>query len=287
MLTTTRRRPNYWTGIVSVALMLFLLGLFGIFLLQGRQLIKTARESVDLIIEFTADARRGDVQRVQQFLEVQPFIRTGSIDYRSKEEAVEEMRNDLGDDFTRLNLDNPFHDLVTFNVTELYLQPDSLAAIRTLLREEASITDVFYQESVISKVLTNLRRVTLLTLILGIAMLTVAIWLIHNTVKLALSDDRFLIKNQELVGAEWSFISRPYLQRAFVNGLLSGLLAVVGLLLVLFWIVPQFGEGATLFKGTTVVFFLSTIVLIGIVVVFGSTWWVLQRYLNLRTEELY
>ena len=286
MLTPTRR-PNYWTGIVSVALMLFLLGLFGIFLLQGRQLIKTARESVDLIVEFTAEAQRTDVQRVRQFLEAQSYLRRGSIDYRSREEAVEEMRNDLGEDFTKLDLDNPFHDLLTFNVTERYLQADSLARIRTVLREDRSVSDVFYQESVVSKVLTNLRRATIVTLILGIAMLAVAVWLIHNTVKLALSADRFLIKNQELVGADWAFISRPYLRRAFLNGLLSGLLAVIGLLLLLFWLVPQFAGGGGLLSGTAVFSFLAFVVLLGIVVVFGSTWWVLQRYLNLRTEELY
>ena len=92
---------------------------------------------------------------------------------------------------------------------------------------------MFYQESIAGEIINNIQKLSLIALALGVFLLFVAFVLIHNTIRLALYANRFIIKNMELVGASWEFISRPYIFRSMWHGLVSGLISVAGLALVL------------------------------------------------------
>lgn len=271
----------------SVALMLFVLGLFGLLLLQGRSLVKAARESVDLVIEMTEAATVDNGQQLVAFLEQQDFVRPQSVDYRSRQDAVLEMEEELGEEFRLLQLDNPFRDLITFNVRQEYLRPDALATIRNELRARRSVSDVFYQDDVITSVVYNLERIGWATFAIGLLLLIVVIFLIYNSTRANLSRDRFLIKNMELVGAEFGFIARPYLWRAGMSGFVSGGIAIGLLTAFLFWLHGQFADATGLLSFATVVGLYGVLLLLGIGVAGLTTYFTLNRYLQLRTEDLY
>ncbi len=283
-----RRKPNYLYSIVSVALVLFLIGFFGLIILHAQRLVKTFKENVALMAEMQDTVTTAQIDTLGAFLRNSDFVLEESVRFISREEAAQLMQEDFGDDFLKLGLPNPFYDVFIFNIKAAQMQTDSLENIRSTIRAQYPfVTDVFYQESIVDNVINNMRRVGYFALAMGIFLVFVAAALIYNTNRLALYANRFLIKNMELVGASWEFISRPYLLRSVLHGLLSGVIAVGALILLLLWartqvpdlrILQDLMSFATLFAG---------LVVLGVLINTASTYFVVKKYLKMRVDDLY
>lgn len=285
---TGRNKPNYVYTVVSVALILFLIGLFGLIILHAQRLVRVYKERVTVMLELKEQAPQDSVEILEKTLQTYPFVKSNTIQYISREEAVKLMQDDFGDDFLKLGLPNPFSDVFLFNVNADYLQADSLQQIRLLLKTQYGfVTDVFYQESVVDNIGANIRRISYIMLGLGIFMLIVAGVLIHNTVRLALYANRFLIKNMELVGASWEFISKPYLVKSALQGFLSGILAITALALALIGLEQQLPDLKAFRNVPGFVTLFAGLVILGILINLISTYYVVRKYLKMRVDDLY
>ncbi len=280
-------KPNYLYTIVSVTLVLFLLGLFGLLVVQGQQFIKTLKEQVEIIVEFQPETAPAGVDSLQQFLAASDFFKPNSAQFISKEDGTAMMREEFGEEFLKLDMANPLYDVLIFNVRSDWMEPDSMRQIRDEIKTFTYVNDVYYQESVTDAIAQNLRTVSLAVLAAGVFFIIVAIALILNTIRLALYANRFLIKNMELVGASWGFISRPYLTRSFWHGLICGLLAIGALSLLLYMAVRNGGEMQDFLdlQGIAVVF--GGLLLLGIFITTTSTYYVVKKYLKMRVDDLY
>ncbi|MCB9301633.1 MAG: ABC transporter permease [Lewinellaceae bacterium] len=282
-----RTRPNYLYSIISVALVLFVLGFFALMVLNARQLVQGLKEKVNLIVELKEGTGEAEASQLQEQLAVSSYSKAGSVTYISKEQAAEIMREEFGEDFLKLDLPNPLYDVITFNVKAIYMDPDSLKKVRESLMEQPAVSDVYYQESLVNEISDNIRSLSLIGLGILIFSIIVAGTLIHNTVRLALYANRFLIKNMELVGASWEFISRPYIRRGAWQGGLSGLLASVALMLLYFWMekaVPGL-QGGQHWGGLLSLALLLCV--LGIAINTFSTYYVVRKYLKMRVDDLY
>ncbi len=280
-------RPNYLYAVVSVALVLFLIGLFGLLLLAGNALIKHSRESVEIMVEVKPEAQLEELEALQAALENMPEIKEGSIRLVSKEEGAALMKEAFGEDFSKLGLTNPLYDVFLFHLKSEWLDPAFLQGLRQRLRREFPVLDVYYQETLIQQLSQNLRKATWMMLLLGGFFLVVAVTLIHNTIRLDLYSRRILIKNMELVGASWEFISRPFLVKSLWYGLLSGLLALLmlgGVSVLLGGQMPEL-HGAVPVPGLLLL--AGVLLLSGLLISFFSTFYVVRRYLQLRVDDLY
>jgi cell division transport system permease protein len=284
---TYRSKVNYINVILSMAVVLFMLGLFGYALLYGSQLTKALRESIDIVVELKENTEKAQADSLAGALRSSEFVKAESVLFIPKEEAAKAMREEFGEDHAQLNLPNPYFDMLTFNVQAAYMQPDSLAWIRDAVREYAGVNDVFYQENTAGVVAANIKKIAWAALIIAVFFIFAAVTLIHNTIRLALFANRFLIKNMELTGATWGFISRPFLRRAVWHGLLSGLIACAALWLMhtgLETALPQwrtFGHAPTLFAAAVL------LIMLGIAVHTLSTFTVVRKYLRLRVDDLF
>jgi len=285
-LRAGRSRPNYLYSIVSVALVLFALGFFALTALNAQLVVQRLKEKVNLIIELQAEGDAG-ARAILREVEQQPFVREGSAEYISKEQAAEIMREDFGEDFLKLDLPNPLYDVITFNVRASYMHPDSLGKIRTSLIEREGITDVYYQESLVNDIADNIRSIGLAAVIVLLLFIGIAVALIHNTVRLALYANRFLIKNMELVGASWEFISRPFLRRAMLHGLISGSIASLGLLVLYLWIQSDVSGLRDLQDWTGMIMLFVLLLALGMAINTLSTYYVVRKYLKMRVDDLY
>lgn len=282
-----RSRPNYLYAVISLALVLFLLGFFGLLLLHGTELVRTFKERVNILVELTGEPTPEELAQMQMVMDSARYVKEGSVRYINREQAAELMREDFGEDFMKLDLPNPFYDMYSFNVRASYMQADSLSAIRTDLRRLPFVTDVFYQESLVDEVARNLRNLGFIALGLGVFFILVAMTLIHNTVRLALYSNRFLIKNMQLVGASWGFISRPYLWRSIMHGFIGSVLAVLALGGLLLWSRSLFPELSLLQNGYRFLILLGSILVLGVLIYLLSTWRVVNKYLQMRVDDLY
>jgi len=285
--STKRTKPNYIYSIISVALVLFLLGFFGLIILHAQRLIVVFKEKVNILAELKESTLQSEIDSFRLSLDQYDFVKEGSISFISKEEAVELMQEEFGEDFLKLDLPNPFFDVITFNVKAAYLEQDSLKNIRSELMTYDAVSDIFYQESLTDNIGKNIKRLGFLALGISLFFILVAVTLIHNTIRLALYSNRFLIKNMELVGASWEFISRPYLMKAIVQGVVSGIIAIVALAGVMYWFyldVPEIRELRDVPGYIALGIFLLAI---GILINTLSTYLVVNKYLKMRIDDLY
>lgn len=281
-----RTGPNYIYAILSVSLVLFLLGFFALVIFQGQELVKLAREQVEVIVELKEDTPQAIRNDLSHRLEKTRYVKAGSVKFVSKEAGALLMREEFGEEFILLDMPNPLYDVLTFNVLADYLQADSLARIRGVVLELNAVRDVFYQESIATEIAKNIKKFSYIALGLSMVLLFIAFVLIHNTIRLALYANRMLIKNMELAGAGWDFISRPYILRSAAHGFISGLLATSGLLLVIFTLHALLPESAQLTNWFNFGLLASTLCLIGIFISAFSTWFVVNKYLKMRVDEM-
>ena len=282
-----RSRPNYIYAIISVALVLFMLGFFAISAIHARQLVKLFKEKVDIWLELSPEASEDDVTRLVTEVRSQDFVKTESVRFITREQAVAAMREDLGEESMMEEIPNMMRDVILFNVKAEYLQTDSLDDWRTELRQDPAVLELYLEAADIGNVGKNVQSIGLISLIMAFLLLFAAITLIHNTIRLALYSNRFIIKNQELVGASWEFISRPYLRRGIMNGLWSAALAIT-LLIGVIWlsqrIVPELSELEDL-NGILATF--TGMAVIGVLLSGLSTYFVVNKFLRMRLDDLY
>lgn len=283
-----RRKPNYLYSIVSVALVLFLIGFFGLIILHAQKLMQTFKENVSIMAEMVDSVSTTQIDTLGAYLREGAFVKEGSVRFISREEAAQLMQEDFGDDFLKLGLPNPFYDVYTFSVQANYMQTDSLKMLRDELRAQYPfVRDVFYQENVVSGIADNMQRISYLAIAMGIFLIFVAAALIYNTIRLALYANRFIIKNMELVGASWEFISRPYLVRSMLHGLISGALAVGALVLTLLWAQTQVPDLKILQDLTNFATLFAGLIVLGVLINLAGTYLVVKKYLKMRVDDLY
>lgn len=283
-----RSNPSYGISIVSVAMVLFLLGFFGLILLQAQRLVTLLKEEINLIVEVRDEAGEEEIATMKAYLESSPLVKPGSMEFISKEEGIELLKEDFGEDFLEAGLPNPLFDVFTFNVRSQYMNPDSLASIRGRLQEQwPAISDVYYQKGMIETLSRNLRKMGWFALGISVLLLFVAFMLIHNTIRLALYSNRFLIKTQELVGASWEFISRPFLRRSVWNGVLSALLGIALLNAMLWLAQQQIPELKNLQDWPGILGVFGFLIAAGILITFSSTYYVINKYLKMRVDDMY
>ena len=288
--SANKNNPSYIYVILSVSLVLFLLGFFGLFLLHAPKWIKVYKEQVNVMIEIKEETSTAQINELTNSLEERPYIKSESVRFVSKEVIAEEMKEELGAVENTMDEMNPFYDMIHFNLNGDYLQSDSLKRIRESIMENDFVKDVFYQELLVDQINDNLRKIGLVALTLGFFFMIVAIVLIHNTIRLAMYSNRFVIKNMQLVGATWKFISRPFLMKGFFNGLWSGIIAIILLLVVVLMINAQFPElrlDIWLEDLVGLVLVMIGLIFLGILICYTSTYFVVNKYLKMRLDDLY
>ncbi|PHI20063.1 hypothetical protein CEQ90_10030 [Lewinellaceae bacterium SD302] len=286
-LKTSGRKPNFTYTIISVSLVLLLVGIFGLWMLQAFHLDKSLKENVDILVELREGTSEENRKSLSTRLGALPYVVGGSVEFRDKENALAEMGDEITQDLRELDLPNPFRDMLSFNVAADYLQKDSLEWITIRLREEAAVLDVYYQDNFVDGIMEKARRLGWVFLVVGVILVLIAMVLIHNTVRLSLYANRFLIKSQQLVGATWGFISRPYLRRAAGYGLLCGLLAAGTLFGLQYALHQQMPELELFARPRWLAGLYGGMILLGVLINWLSHFFTVRRYLKMRVDDLY
>lgn len=283
----SRTRPNYIYAIASVALVLFVLGFFGLMALHGQKLVSLFKEKVDLWMELKPGLEEAEVSRMIAVVRQHPYVLPESVTFITREQAAATMRQDLGAESLLEDIPDLMRDVVRFNVKAEYLDDPRLPEWGDQLRQDTTVGHLYFETANTSNVGKNIRNLGLITLVLGLFLIFAAITLIHNTIRLALYSNRFVIKNQELVGASWEFITHPYIRRGIVNGLISAVLAIAALALTLWWLYRLMPEIEQLQDLNAVVLVFLGLAILGVLISGLSTWWVVNKFLRMKLDELY
>lgn len=285
MAGTNKSKASYTFSVIGVSLVLFLLGTMGWIVINGNSLAQVIKEGVTVEIDFHDNARPETVTQLQEILNKQPFTKKTKV--ITKEEALK-IQNELeGEDVGSFLGVNPLFSSIELNLHNAYVNKDSIDKIIKFVQQSNVVNNVGYNKQTVSQLNDNLRKITIILAIISIVLILTVIMLIDNTVRLAMFSSRFLIKTMQMVGATRWFIAKPFDTRAVVNGLLSGVLAVLGLLLVKSAAEASVPELKVLNNPTLLVLLMIGMIISGILISLISTHRSVIKYLKVTVDDLY
>lgn len=278
-------QSSYITSTLSIALVLFMLGLVGLLLLNAHKLSNYVKENIGFAIIITEQAHEVDIIKLQKELEATPYVRT--TEYITRERAAKEFTKTLGEDFVSFLGYNPLLASIDVKLYALYANPDSVAVIEAQLKKQTLIKEIVYEKSLIHLVNENVKRISLIILGFSGLLFLIAIALINNTIRLQVYSRRFIIRTMQLVGATKSFIRKPFLFRSLLIGFMAALIASM-LILGLVYVLQYELSNLMVFVNFNILAILfGFITLLGMLLNYISTFFALNKYLNIDVDNLY
>lgn len=285
MSTGKKGKPTYFNAIMGVALVLFLIGVLGWLLINGRALSRAFKEDLEVNVDFHDNVTDASVNKMMAILQKQPFVRESRI--ITKEEAVQMENQVEGGNMVDFLGYNPLFTSIALKLNEEYVNKDSLNKIKKFMLQSNVVRDVTWPNVVVDQMNSNLKKIGIILGGISIVLLIVVIFLIDNTVRLAMFSSRFIIKTMQMVGATRSFITRPFDLRAFVNGLISGVVAVLGLWIVISFANAQLPVLKTLTEPGLLSLLIISMLVLGIFISMISTHRSVVKYLKMHVDDLY
>ncbi len=284
--TYTRRiRSSALTSIISISLVLLLLGLVGLLLVNGRNIRKQVMESIGFNVILKENIKEADIYQLQKILDAREYIL--STEYITKEEAALETEQLLGEDFIRFLGYNPLPPSIRIRLHQPWTNPDSVMIIEQDLLQYDSIEEVYYKKSLLYAINENIRQISLIILGFSILLTLISVTLINNTIRLSIYSKRFIINTMQLVGATRGFIRRPFLYKGAVSGFTASLIALV-LLFGLVYLLQEEFEGVISLKDYDILAILALgVIFTGMLINWISTFFAVNKYLNIKTDKLY
>ena len=284
--TYSRRiRSSQLTSIISISLVLLLLGMVGLLLINGRNIRQQVMESIGFNVILKENVKEADIYQLQKILDSREFIL--STEYITKEEAALETEQMLGEDFIRFLGYNPLPPSIRVRLHQPWANPDSVMIIEQDLMKYNSIEEVYYKKSLLYALNENIRQITLIILGFSILLTLISVTLINNTIRLSIYSKRFIINTMQLVGATRAFIRKPFLFKSATSGFTGSLIALVPLFGLVYLLQEEF-EGVISLRDYDMLAILALgVILTGIALNWISTFFAVNKYLNIKTDKLY
>jgi cell division transport system permease protein len=149
------------------------------------------------------------------------------------------------------------------------------------------ISDIVYDKQLVNLVNDNIKKVSMWILIISGFLTVIAVLLINSSLRLSIHSNRFIIKTMQMVGATKAFIRKPFVMRSVKLGMIGAGLAIVALIGVLIYIETNFPGLGILDNKLLVGLVLLLVFGTGVLITWVSTYFATQRFLNLRTDDLY
>ncbi len=280
-----RLQSSLFISIISTSLVLFMLGLLGLIILYTKKLSDYVKENIGFSIIINEDVKEAGIIRLQKILDASDYVK--STEYITKEQAAKDLSVDLGEDFIGFLGYNPLLPSIDVRFKAEYANNDSLAKIKKTILINKEVKEVFYQESLVDAINSNVRKISLLIVSFSGILLLISIALINNTIRLSVFSRRFLIKSMQLVGATEKFISKPFIIKGITNGLISAFVAILLLITVIYLAQNELPE---LISMSDIDLFLSLflfVILLGFLISWLSNYLAVRKYLRIKADDLY
>lgn len=276
---------SYFSVVLSVFLVLFLLGILGFFIINSKKLADDFKEEIAMTVFFKNEANDTILKAFGKELKTAPFAR--SFVYVTKEQAAKQHTDIIGEDFMTFLGENPLQNSYDIHLKADYVIKDSIVKIESSLRKNAMISDIVYDKQLVNLVNDNIKKVSMWILIISGFLTFIAILLINSSLRLSIYSNRFIIKTMQMVGATKAFIRKPFVMRSIKLGMIGAGLAIIALIGVLIYVQTNFPGLGILDDKLLVGLVLLLVFGAGVLITWIGTYFATQRFLNLRTDDLY
>ncbi len=276
---------SYFSVVLSVSLVLFLLGMLGMLVLNSKKVADYFKEQIAITIFLKDTAKEVEITQLKQSLALAEYTKEAT--FVSKEQAAEEQSATLGENFLEYLGDNPLQNSIDVYLMADYVTPEKVDEITTELLSKDFVDDVVYDKPLIAKLTENVKRISFWVLVISGIFTFIAVLLINSSIRLSIYAKRFTIKTMQMVGATKRFIRKPFVWSSVRLGIIGAVLAMIGMAIVLYYLNQNFPQLQLLSDELMLVVLFVFIFLMGVVITWLSTFFATQRFLNLRTDDLY
>jgi cell division transport system permease protein len=281
---SNRLRTSYLSSVISTALVLFLLGVVGIFLYNINRLQATLRDSITVSAVLEDSVSTRSAMFILAKVELKDFVQKAK--FISKEEAAKDMYSELGD-FVSLLGENPLPSAIEINLKGDYFSTEGIEKVKLDLQKISGIKTVQYKKSFLEEVTENTTKVSALILIFVALLLFISVFLINNTIRLSIYSKRFLINTMKLVGANTTFIRSPFLAASIWQGLISGFIAIILLLGLITFLKNDFSNILELTDAKMFGVLFALMLILGSLISLISTYIIVTRYTKIGVDDLW
>jgi cell division transport system permease protein len=276
---------SYFSVVMSISLVLFLLGLLGLFLINSNQLSRYFKEQIPLSIYLKDSAKEVEINQLKQSLEMADY--TKSATYVSKEEAAEQHMETIGEDYLEFLGYNPLQNSIDVELLADFVTSEQLKEIADEISLKDFVAEVEYDELLVELFDKNIKVISFWVLVFSGVFLIIAVLLINSSIRLSVYAKRFTIKTMQMVGATKHFIRRPFIWKSIRLGFIGSIIAIIGVTGALYLLDNAWPQLELLSDKMLLGGLFLFIILMGIFIAWLSTFFATQRFLNLRTDELY
>ncbi|MFL1894703.1 cell division protein FtsX [Aquimarina sp. 2-A2] len=276
---------SYFSVVISISLVLFLLGLLGLLVLNTKKVADHFKEKIALTIYLKNSAKEIEIKQLEKTLALAEY--TKSTTYVSKDEAAEAHSKEIGENFMEFLGYNPLQNSIDVYLKADFVDATKMEEITASITKKDFVDEVIYDKPLISLLNDNIKRISIWVLLISGIFTFIAVLLINSSIRLSVYSKRFIIKTMQMVGATKKFIRRPFIWKSVRLGMIGATLALIGVGVVLYYLNETFPELALLNDYYLLAILFAGIFGMGVLITWISTFFATQRFLNLRTDELY
>ncbi|HHW81988.1 MAG TPA: cell division protein FtsX [Bacteroidales bacterium] len=273
------------TSIVSVTLVLLLMGLTVLTFFMGKGISSYMKENMSFSVMLSENVSDAEISSLRKSLDGMPFVKSSL--FISKEEAKEQLIQDLGEDPEELLGYNPATDCIEIYLHSNYANSDSLVYVSEQIKAQTNVDDLLYRQEALDLVNDNLTKISTILLALSLVLLFISFTLIRNTIRLSIYSKRFIINTMRLVGATNGFIRKPFILRNIVDGVIAALLANVAIVGLLYYLSIQYADIRIVLQTNDLIYVFVSVIVLGVAITYVSTIFAVNHYLRMKTNHLY
>ena len=275
---------SYFSVVLCIFIVLTLLGALGLFVINTEKISGYVKENIPMTVYFKREATDSTMQAFGLRLKNSGYVK--DYVFVSKEDAVKN-NPDLIGEYNAVLDENPLPNAYNIHLKGDYVQVDSIKKIEVDLRSDLAVGDVSNDTVLVELANQKIKSITFWILVISGVLAFVAMLLINGALRLSIFSHRFTIKTMQMVGATKSFIRRPYIWKGIKLGLYGALLSIAALLYIVYWLDGILPELKIWEDWVPTAIVLGGVLAFGIIIALISTFFATQRFLNLRTDDLY
>ncbi|MBR5603218.1 MAG: permease-like cell division protein FtsX [Bacteroidales bacterium] len=285
---STKRRfaGSYIVSLLSITLVLFVLGIYAFVMVYTDRLLNYVKENIGFEIVIKSNTKESSILSLKEELCKKDYIK--SVEYISKEDATNRMKEDLGEDFLQWlgDVENPLLPSLDLRFAADYANSDSMAMVEKWVGTKTIVKEVIYQKTLTNTINDNINKIKVILFGVSLILLLIAITLISHTIRLSIYSKRFSVRTMQLVGATESFVMKPFVKTFMIQGAIAAIIALTFITITLYSIQEHLPE-MNMSQGNCIMTVYISVIVLSLVITFLSTIFSMRKYLNADIDKFY
>lgn len=286
---STKRRfaGSYFISLMSIMLVLFVLGMYAFVMIYTDRLLDFVKENIGFEIVMKSNAKESSIINLKDELSKKDYVK--SVEYISKEDATNRMKEDLGEDFLQWlgDVENPLLPSIDVRFVADYANADSMAMVEKWVDDKTIVKEIIYPKTLTNTINDNINKIKIVLFTVSIILLLIAITLISHTIRLSVYSKRFTVRTMQLVGATEGFIMKPFLKTFMIQGLIAAIIALVFITMALYGMNDYLPEMNMSQGNGYIISIYASVIGLSLILTFFSTVFSMRKYLNADIDRFY